>query len=103
MYCGSEDQVKQAQAEIELMRKLLHPNIVTLIDSKLSRNAPTSPSRGKGSTSVATAWILMPYYGLGTVWDVVHERLAAHSPLLPLEILTILEQVRQSRAVILFR
>lgn len=94
MMCGTDEKLKQAELEIELLRSALHPGIVTLLESSW-----INVSR-EHRAPVRAAYMLLPLYR-ASLWDLVHERLNVGKPLDTAEILQLLQQVPNPLAFVL--
>eukprot|EP00892_Ulva_mutabilis_P004257 jgi/Ulvmu1/2202/UM013_0048.1 len=80
--CSDAEQLRLAELECDLMRKRLHPNIVSLLDTHVHR--VNNPQRRH------ILYMLMPLYTEGSLWDVVQRR---GQNLSNAEILSIVAQV----------
>lgn len=88
--CGCQEQLRQVEQEIDILSSSLHPAIIRLIDWKVVQERPNA----------STAYLLMPLYSGGSLWDVVHTCMQEECPLSPVEMLQILQQVVQALAAL---
>lgn len=83
--CGGRDQMDEAMKEIDVMKRLEHPNILAI------RGHAVVPCRGPGPAS-EHVYMLFDMYD-GNVWDVVQSRVQVGRPLRSEEIRSICRQL----------
>lgn len=84
--CGGRDQLSEAMKEIDVMKRVRHPNILPIRGHAV---VPVGPGGGPASEHV---YMLLDMYD-GNVWDVVQSRVQVGRPLASKEIYSIFRQL----------